>query len=153
MVCVNFHNMIQRERKKKLISPLNSNNSFFFTNFSIIQNKSKYVYNMSAIKVDKCSAFLFVQSMHCLFFGKVLFFLLLFLCCIQQCSSYFSSFLFFFLLCLFPFTCRPLSFLINKLLIPYFFNLISASLCLYFNIITTGSCTPLNSISNKYFHK
>ena len=46
------------------------------------------------------------------------------------------------------------SFFYNKLLIHVFFlNLISASLHLYINIKTTGSCLPIYLISNKYFHK
>ena len=63
---------------------------------------------------------------------------------------FFLSFLFFFF-CLFPLSCYPLLFFKNRSF-TIFLNIVSASLCLYLNIVTIGSCTPVYSISNKYIH-
>ena len=69
------------------------------------------------------------------------------------CSTVFKFlfiFSFFFLL---PFSIVLLSsiFFLDRSF-TIFFNLVSASLCLYLNIVTMGSCTSVYSISNKYFH-
>ena len=57
--------------------------------------------------------------------------------------------------CFFSFFHCPviLSLFFFNSLIYFFFNLISASLCLYLNIVTMGSCIHFYSISNKYFHQ
>ena len=92
----------------------------------------------------------FVQSMHCLFFLKMFIFSFFFF---MLCSTVFKFlFNFFFLL---PFSIvlsSSLFFFLNRSFTTYFFNLVSASLCLYLNIVTMGLCTPVYSISNKYFH-
>ena len=67
------------------------------------------------------------------------------LCCVQQCSSFFSlPFLSFSIVRhLFSF-----SFFLINCSFTIFSNLISASLWLYLNITTIGSCLPAYSISN-----
>ena len=93
--------------------------------------------------------FSFVQSMHCLFSLKMfVFFCLSFYMLCSTVFKFLFSFLFF---CLFPLSSHPLFFLNRSF--TNFFNLISASLCLYLYIVTMGSCIHFYSISNMYFHE
>ena len=79
-----------------------------------------------------------------------------FICCVQQCSSFssfsFSFLSFFFFFVLFSLSCSFFSFcfqffsffIINcSFNVPFFFNLISTSLCPYLNSITIGSLPSL----------
>ena len=86
-----------------------------------------------------------------LFPKNVRFFSFFFSCCIQECSSSFSSFFLSFSIVLS--SSFLFFFFFIKSLIHYFFNLISASFCLYLDIVTMGSFTLIYSISNKYFHQ
>ena len=158
MVFVKFHNM--KQKKKFLMSLLNSN-KFKHFHFTTSQNNI-------TITVHKCSVFFFSFFNLCtVYFTKKMsvlsffsFFLLYAVFSNVQVSFPFFSlsffhcpvpffFLFFFFLFSFFF-----SFFHNKLLIhcPFFFNLISTSLCLYLNTITIGSLPSLFNFC-LYFRK
>ena len=148
MVFDKFH---MKQKKKILMSPLNSNKLFFsfliFQQFWTSQNNITICPQLKFIKFKQIFSFSFVTIYALLFFIKNVHFLKRFL---MLCSTgfkflFFFSFFFYFF-CLFPLFCRPFlkkCFFINKLLIHYFLNLISASLCLYLNIITIGSLIKL----------
>ena len=85
--------------------------------------------------------------MHCLFFLKMFGFCFFFFFFYAVFNSVQVSFLLF----VFPLSCHPLK-KKNSLIHYFFLNFVSASLYLYLNIVTMGSCTPIYSISNKYLH-
>ena len=128
------------------MSPLNSNKLsflFFLTNFPT----SQQVKTILQSKFTNVQFFFFFFNLCTVYFPKNVHFLFLFF--LMLCSTVFKFLFFSFLsfsmvLSLFSF----FSFFYNKLLIHYFFNLISTSLCFYLNIITIGSCLPIYSISN-----
>ena len=143
--------MIWNRKKQFLMSPLNSNKlSFFSNNSEQVKPILQYVHNQSS---QMFSFFLFLFNLCTVYFPKNVRFFPFFM----LCSSVFKFLFFFFSslsfsIVLSSFFCL---FLIINCSFTIFFlkNLISDSLCLYLNIITIGSCLPVYSISNKYFHK
>ena len=147
MVFVKFHNM--KQEKKSNVFKLKQTHKFS------LYNKSKQYYNHSSqmfsflffffpiyvlsIFLKKCSFFSFFFYMLC---STVFNFLSFLPCPFSIVLHLFFPFFFFFFLINCSFT----------VFLFFFTNLISASLCLYFNTITIGSFPRLFNF-NPYSHK
>ena len=134
------------------MSPLNSNKLFFLI-FQSYSTSQSILTICPQLKCTNVQLFSFFKNLCTVYFPKknVRFFFLSFHAVFNNVQVSISFFY------LFPLSCRPFFFsFYTKLLIHYLFiflNLISASLCLYLDIVTIGSCLPVYSISNKYFLK
>ena len=150
MAFVKFHNI--KQKKKSNVPFKLKQTLFFFTYFFNYSQQVKIILTICPqlmfSKFKQMFSFSFVTIYALSIFPKNIRFFFLFYAVFNSVRV---SLLLFFFSCLFH--CPVVLFFYNKLLIHYFFNLISASLCIDLNIITIGSCTPVYSNSNKYFHK